>query len=118
MTIRAGALREEITLFTRVAAGTDDYNNTIYVDSPGVAVQAAVAPIGAAGGVGSSEEIEGDRDTRISRYLMMVLSSVDLTGLDRVEWRGRSFEVVGEPREFVLRGTAHHKEFTAREVLG
>jgi hypothetical protein len=118
VSIRAGALREEITVFTRVASGTDEYNNTIFADSPGVTVRAAVAPIGAAGGIGSSEEIEGDRDTRLSRYLMMVQPETDLTGLDRVEWRGRSFEIHGEPREFTVFGNLHHKEFTAREILG
>lgn len=87
-------------------------------DSPGTTVPAAVAPIGAAGGVGSSEEIEADRDTRISRYLITVAPEVSLNGLARAVWRGRSFEIMGEPREFVTRGSLHHKEFTAREVLG
>ena len=119
MSIRVSALREEIDIFLRVASGTDEFNNTIYADSAPTTVPAAVVPVGAAGGVGSSDEIDvGDRDTRISRYMVTVAPDVVLNGLARVEWRGRSFEVVGEPREFVTNGSSHHFEFTIREVLG
>lgn len=119
MSIRAGALRETVTLFSRTETGAADrYGTPTMVESAGMATAAAVQPVGGAGGVGATIELEQDRDTRISRYIITVLPDAPVNALSRVVWRGRSFEVIGEPREFSTSGNIHHYEVTIQEILG
>jgi hypothetical protein len=119
VTIRRAALRERITLFNRVpSAAKSRYGDPIDAELPGVEVKAAIQPVGGSGGVGATIELEQSRDTRISRYVCTVAPIEPVDALARVEWLGRSFEVVGEPRLFMARGLPHHYEFTIEEVLG
>lgn len=118
MAIRAGSLRETITVYLRAPSGTDRYNDEVMVDGTGTDIPAAVMPVGAAGGVGASMELEILRDTRISRYVFTVLADANLNALARVVWRGRSFEVIGEPRALQANGSVHHYEFIGEERLG
>ena len=119
MSIRRTALRERIILFNRVpSAVTNRYGDPIDAELPGVEVKAAIQPVGGSGGVGATIELEQQRDTRISRYVCTVDPTETVDALDRVEWLGRSFDVIGEPRLFMARGLPHHYEFTIEEILG
>lgn len=113
--IRMASLRETITIFVRSAgeaADADRYGDVADEESEGTDVAAAVSPV--AGG----QELEQNRDTRISRYVVLVAPEATVDGLARVEWKGRSFDVIGEPRIYTLHGATHHYEFTMEEVLG
>lgn len=88
----------------------DRYGNPVYTEESGVELPAAVQPLAAT-------EDEVNRDTRIQRYHIIVGPDTALDGLTRVEWRGRSLQVIGEPLAFGARGEVHHYEFDAREVV-
>ena len=121
MPIRMASLRDTITIYNRVLdseGATSRYGDPLDEEEVGVDVPAAVAPVGAAGGLGSSIELEQNRDTRISRYVVTVAPEVDLDALARVEWNDRSFEVIGEPRLLTDRQGPHHYDFTMEERLG
>lgn len=109
--IRKGSLRERVTIFRRVVTGQDIYGADVYGESAGVEVRAAVMVLDAT-------EDEVSRDTRISRYRIMLAPDAQIGGIDRVVWRGRSLEVIGEPQPNTIGGLAHHFEFDCREVRG
>lgn len=109
--IRKASLRERITIYRRVVVGQDTYGADIYGESPGVVVPAALD-------VRDATEEEISRDTRVQRYRVTVAPDAVLGGIDRIEWRGRSLEVIGEPQPETLRGSVHHIEFDVREVRG
>lgn len=112
--IRAGALRDRVTIFNRsTSVNVDRYGNPLDDEDAGTVVKAMVNPIGA--GRGRNEEFEIDRDTRISRYVAIVEPGVSVTATSRVEWNGKSYEIVGEPQLFSGRGD-HHLEFDMRLI--
>lgn len=111
MSIRVGALRESITIFNRANSGTDRYGNPVLVEGTGVVVPAAVMALDAT-------ETEISEDRRITRYRVTVAPGVVLTGVARISWRGRSLEVVGEPKQHSANGNVHQQEFEVREILG
>lgn len=110
--IRAAALRETITVYTAAQTGAEDrYGNASLVEGTGVDVPAMVTPI-------NETEQEINADTRVSRYRVLANPDTEIDALSRVVWRGRSFQVIGEPQSFVARRGVHHFEFDMREVQG
>lgn len=109
--IRMSALRETITVFALVSSGEDEYGDVTYGEGSGVESPAAVEPLAAT-------EDEIGRDTRVQRYRFTVPPTLAVDGTCRVEWRGKSFSVLGEP---LLRNAmgddVHHLEFEAREII-
>lgn len=59
-------------------------------------------------GTRGGETLTGDRDTIISDLAVFMPSGVDVAPMDRLEIRGRDYEVVGEPFDWVspFSGTA------------
>lgn len=52
-------------------------------------------------GVHGSEVFAGDRDAIISDRIVFMPSGADVAALDRLEVRGRVYEVIGEPFDWV-----------------
>jgi head-tail adaptor len=104
-------LYEEITVYQRAESGADRYGDPELTEDAGTRLPAAVQPV---------QEKENDAaQTRLtSIYRVTVDPAAELDGLSRVEWRSRSFEVLGEPALFTYRNGAHHQEFLMREVQG
>ena len=76
-------------------------------------IRALLAPTG-----GSEVTDSGSRDAIVADWLL-VTDSLDLDGLDRIEWDGNTFEIVGP----VLKpsgpsGREHHAEARLRVVTG
>lgn len=115
--MRTQSLKETITLYTAAQTGTEDrYGNAALEESVGLEVPAMVTPSDMR--TQGQPEVEVIAETRVSFYNVIVLADVTIDALARVEWRGRSFQVVGEPKRFVGRRGLHHSEFSMREVLG
>jgi hypothetical protein len=115
--IRRQALRDTITIFTVSYSGDDlsRYGDAEREESEGVEVPAMVQALPGARG---ERELLGGQDRRDSFLRVIVAPDVSVTGLDRVEWHGRSFEVYGEPETAVTRMGPHHKTFTIHGVSG
>lgn len=116
--IRRASLRERVTVYARTedessGAETTRYGDPVLVEGDGVVTEAAVQPL-------QATEDEVGRDTRIQRYRVIVAPDAPVDGISRLTWRGRTFEVLGEPLAFSgLRDEeVHHLEFDVREVLG
>lgn len=110
--IRGASLPDTITVFATAESGDEDrYGDPTKVEATGVDTRAQVTPL-------AETENEISEDVRVSRYRVIVLPDVTIDALARVEWRSRSFQVVGEPQVFIARRGAHHLEFDMREVKG
>lgn len=101
---------------TIVRAGTltDGYGDTVadWSTATSTSAKARVAHR-------SSDEELGERDARLSEWVAYFETGTDVTATDRIEWDGRTFEVVGPPNPAPARSsTAHHIEANLREVLG
>lgn len=104
-------LPHTVTL-VRAGTKTDTRNNT--KDDWSAAVRTDMR--GWVQPLGSQELIEA-ADTQIGDWRLFTLDS--LTGHDRVEWSGHSFDVIGPARPFTDRlGNVHHYETSLREVTG
>lgn len=112
MSIRIGALTDEISLIGITEGVSEDrYGNPIDEEAAPTIVSASVSPL-------EATEDDLNRETRTSRYKVLVEPTVTIDGLDRVEWRGNSYEVVGEPLVFSTRSGPHHYELTIRNIEG
>lgn len=110
--IRPAALRETVTLYTRAASGgVGRYGDALRDETAHEGVRAAVSALEAA-------EDEQLRDTRLQRYRALLAPDAPVDGLSRIEWRGRSMEVLGEPLLVTTRQGPHHLELVMREVRG
>lgn len=66
----------------------------------------------------SRNEDTDDRDQLTSTWLLVVPLGNDLDGLDRVEYNGDTFEVVGPPDVVHTPAGPHHIEATLRWLVG
>lgn len=106
------SLRDSVIITPRTEVGAPDvYGNPTMVDGAPVTAKAIVTP-------SSTNEIEDGRDTRIQSYEFIVAATVSINALSKVTWRGRTFEVQGEPSLFTSRGLPHHYQFEGVEELG
>ncbi len=113
--IRLTALRDTMTIFTTTwGPGSGDagrYGDPVAAESEGVVVRCSVRPF-------REKELENGQDRRVSTLRCIVSPQVNLDGLTRVEWHGRSYEVWGEPEPWVTRQGVHHLAFTIRGIEG
>lgn len=63
-------------------------------------------------------ETTGDRDLRVSSWRLFSDSTPGLDALARIEWDGRTFEVVGQPNHLASPRGYHHTEADLRLVEG
>lgn len=66
----------------------------------------------------TASEIRDGREALVSSWTIMLPADTDISGLSRVEWAGRTFEVDGEPVLAHTRRGPHHLEATLRIVEG
>lgn len=66
----------------------------------------------------TTSEQTADRQTTLTRWRVFLPAGTDVLVTDRLEWRGATLEVDGEPEHWRRRGTAHHIELLARRVEG
>jgi head-tail adaptor len=80
---------------------TQDWNATTSTTYGGCAVAQ-----GAKGG--ATEDLTGDRNVVVSDLIVFMPSGADVRATDRLEVRGRQYEVVGEPFDWInpFTGTA------------
>jgi hypothetical protein len=66
-----------------------------------------------------TEDVDS-REAQVHDYVVYLPAGTDVTGLDRVEWDDRTFEVVGPPNQAwsPLRRGEHHVELDVRLVEG
>lgn len=111
--IPRGMLRDTITVVKEAETGPPDiYNNPTMVTTSTTDVPAMVWPSGI------PDELEIQRDTRISIYNVIVEPDVDINGISHIVWEGRTMKVHGEPSLFKARGLPHHFEIKVREIRG
>lgn len=86
-----------------------DWANPIQVGTFQAAVQ----------GLTTTEEL-GERDGSRSRYRVFMFPDAPVTRSSRLAWRGKTLEIVGEPRTTYIHteNQAHHLELDAKEVNG
>lgn len=66
----------------------------------------------------AGRENTNNRDAQISEWRMLT-NHLDISGNDRVEWNGATFEIVGPPElPTDLSGAPHHAEAALRLVTG
>jgi head-tail adaptor len=59
-----------------------------------------------------------DRDTVVTRYRLHIGPDTDITALDRIVWRGRTFDIDGDLEQHSRKGTPHHLEAFLRGTSG
>lgn len=112
--IRGAALIHDVTLYgvgAPVAASTSVFGDPEYEEEAGVTVPAFVSPIDA-----TEEEI--NRDVRLNRYAVVLELEATIDGISELEWQGRRYRVIGEPREYASYRGGHHYEIEIRREEG
>jgi hypothetical protein len=110
--IPATALSDEVTVYvTTEDDETGAFGDPIEEEDDGTAIRAFVDPLDA-----TEEELNAE--TRITRYRITMEADVEIDGTARVEWRGISMEILGEPKRFADIVGPHHIELEAREIKG
>lgn len=66
----------------------------------------------------SATEDRDGREALVTDWMVVLPPEVDVSGLSRLEWDGRTFELDGEPRPAYTRRGLHHWEATVRIVEG
>lgn len=102
---------QTISVINPVDGAQNEYGDVTVSDGTPVESPAWVQPLDAT-------EDEISRDTRVSRFHIIVPKETVVSALSKVVWEGRNLEVIGEPQPFHNRNGLHHLEFDAREVLG
>lgn len=82
---------EAITLNRREATGEyDEYGNVIYADTADPVTGAAIWPE-------SATETNQNVERTNSVYVVLLPVSVNVDAIDSITWRGKAYEVQGEP---------------------
>jgi head-tail adaptor len=110
--IPSHALPQTVTV-VRPTTTTDRYGNTTTSWSNATRAEYAAWIEQSAAGENTDQ-----RDQQSADWLLIVQPDADVNGRDRVEYDGKTFEVVGPPtRRNTFRGT-HHIEATLRWIEG
>lgn len=92
MTITA-LMNQPVDIIRRTISGTaDEYGNTPTVEADPVETVGYLEQTDAT-------EVLVDRETYISDWLIVLPSGTPVDSSDRIEALGRSFEIIGDPRE-------------------
>jgi head-tail adaptor len=96
------------TAESRYGDDVKDWSDTTRTDSKGWVAQRA-----------RTEDVDG-REAQVHDHVVYLPAGTDVTGLDRVEWDDRTFEVVGPVNRAwsPLRRGEHHVELDVRLVEG
>lgn len=110
--IPARVLRDTVTRL-RASSTTDRYGNTTtsWTNAARVELAAWIEQASA------SENLE-NRDQLASDWLAIFAPDADVQGRDRIEWDGKTFEVVGPPTPRNTLDGLHHIEATLRWIDG
>lgn len=111
-------LRDKVTVYM-ITQGpdTDRYGTLIDHVSAGVEYRADVQPVLETRGRDSSE-LEIDRDTMIDRFKVILEPWAVVDGLSRIQWKGDTFEVIGQPSPYDSRNGPHHLTLQVRRIEG
>lgn len=93
----------------RTTGSADRYGNETIVYATAVTTPARVEQT-------RSQEVLGDRDTRLTWFAIFLPPTVTVAGLDHIEYGTRTFEVDGEPTTYFDSHVAHHITAVAREL--
>jgi hypothetical protein len=66
----------------------------------------------------SRSEVTGEREAQVASWVLYLHPDATITGLDRVEWEGITFEVDGPPNPARTPGVLHHYEVPLRVIDG
>jgi hypothetical protein len=86
---------ESITLLKRTRVGTNPDGNDVLTTTEVVVPGCVVWP-----GHGGTERSPGDRDTTVASINVLIPPGTVVTNLDGVRWRGKTYEVEGDPDFF------------------
>lgn len=86
---------DTVTLVSRTVTGRNGDGNDVYGDARTTLVNVPVWPHDGNGT--SSNERTDARDQVVSGYSVLLPAGTNVDAVDRVEWRGLSFEVSGLP---------------------
>ena len=108
------ALLPHTAVLIQPAAGSDGYGDT----SPDYGPGATRATIPARLTQTAARENNDNRDAQIGEW-RIITNHLTITGADRIEWNGNTFEVVGPPAlPADWTGHPHHAEAVLRVVTG
>lgn len=90
-------LAGETVIVIRAPLAVDQYGNQVRDWSAATRTPYEKCAVAQGSKGGSTEDLTGDRDVIISDLIVIMPSGVDVVATDRLEVRGRAYEVVGEP---------------------
>jgi len=100
-----------LTVFNLAAGSVDRYDNEVPTFDAGTSVMGWVAP-------SAVNENTVDRETRLSEFDVALQPDVVVDATSRIEYEGRTHEVIGRPREARTPLGVHHLELVMRVVEG
>jgi head-tail adaptor len=108
----SGLLNTTVTRL-RPAMIIDAYGNTVpdWTAADTVAIPARVQQ-------SAQQEDTADRDQQSATFVVFLPAGADVTGSDRLDWSGRTLELLGPPAQVDAYSRPHHVEARAREVIG
>lgn len=104
-------LIDTVTVFNPSSDSEDRYGNPIQELDDGTVERARVQQMAA-------DEDLRDRDTRVTRYRVFLISDTTATSLSVIEWNGRQHRVVGEPAKVADGIGVHHVEAAMEGIEG
>lgn len=109
----AGLLVHDITIVTpgvrtdRLGDSVNDWALATRATSPGRMTQR------------SQSEVLANREAQLSDWVLYLPADAAITGHERIEWNGETFEVAGPPKPAYARAdVAHHLEVSLNRVEG
>ncbi len=106
-----GLLIHTVTVYPWSGGTEDRYGNPIDAWGTGVEYPARVQQ-------DTSAETLINRDTRQSVYTVFLPPTAVVTALSKIEYNGRTLQVVGDPDEVADSMSTHHKEIVAEAFSG
>lgn len=106
-----------VTVVRMGEVSDDEYGNVISAELSREDYPAWVEPMTGQGRGGGKEETQ-DRDTQIEDWLLILPANTPITGRDRVEHDGNTFEVIGPPAIRRSPRGVHHVEARIRHIEG
>lgn len=104
--------RDTITVVDRELVGTDDRGNDVFEETEREVVGVNMQPV-------SSTELVDGRDQVVTRMRLAGPGDLGLTPYSRITYRGRTYEIEGEPGVHgSFGGLLDHTEVMLMEVTG
>lgn len=109
-----GALNDAVVLHPRIAVSVDEFGSVVDGFGPPTTWCGTVQ-------LGAVAEDHGDRDQQTQFADLFLVPDCPVRGRDRIEWRGETWEIVGEPQRLETPyqpGRTHHIEAQIRRTRG